>query len=227
MTTPVLAFLQNTTMGLLDPVYRAVEGTIAGAGAVAGNTVGGVGAAISSTGRNIGDAVAGTANYYGDYAKDVGNYVKDSTKASGARTGTAVNPLGLTRDAKASREYGINTSSYPYKKSTGDAKKAIGAPPARKQITAGAPSAAPKSAAKGTQGKGATTASKPSTPASKGVMGAAKSTGGTVTGAKKPTGTVTGAAKNPTGTVTGAKPTGTVNGAKGGPAKKVTGAAKK
>ena len=208
MTTPVLAFLQNTTMGLLDPVYRAVEGTIAGAGAVAGNTVAGVGTAISSTGRNIGDAVAGTANYYGDYAKDVGNYVKDSTKASGARTGTAVNPLGLTRDSKASREYGINTLSYPYKKSTGDAKKAIGAPPARKQITAGPPSAAPRTAAKGTQGKGAATASKPSTPAPKGVTGAAK----------KPTGTVTGAAKKPTGTVTGAK---------SGPAKKVTGVAKK
>ena len=223
MTTPVLAFLQTTTMGLLDPVYKAVENTIAGAGAVAGNTVSGVGDAISATGRNIGDSIAGTANYYGDYARDAGNYVKDSTKASGTRTGTAANPLGLARNSQASRQYGLNTLSYPYKKS--EPQKAIGAPPARKQITAGPPSAAPRTATKGTQGRGATTASKLSTPA-KGITDAAKSTGGTVTGAKKPTGTVTGAAKKPTGTVTGApkpKPTGTVTGAP----KKATGKAKK
>lgn len=86
-------------MGLLDPVYNAVNNTIkgalAGGGAVAGDTVTGIGSTISSTGRGIGDSVSGIARGWGDYAKDTGNYVKDYTKAPGQRSSTAANPLGL------------------------------------------------------------------------------------------------------------------------------------
>lgn len=86
-------------MGLLDPVYNAVnntvKGALAGGGAVAGDTISGIGSTISTTGRGIGDSVAGVARGWGDYAKDTGNYVKDYTKAPGQRSSTAANPLGL------------------------------------------------------------------------------------------------------------------------------------
>ncbi len=122
-------------MGLLDPVYNAVnntvKGAIAGGGAVAGDTVAGVGSTIASTGRGIGDSVTGFTRGWGDYAKDTGNYVKDYTKAPGQRAATAANPLGLG---------GAQSRAVPYqmpapKKPT---TSAPAKPAASKQVSAAA-----------------------------------------------------------------------------------------
>ncbi len=116
-------------MGLLEPVYDAINnilnGTIAGGGAVAGDTIAGVGSIITATGEDIGDRVAGTARNWGDYAKDTGNHVKDYTKAPGPRASTAANPLGLGGNGKTMR--------IPYPLT--DPNMGQRAPAARKQVT--------------------------------------------------------------------------------------------
>lgn len=237
--------------GLLDPVYRAVDTTIASVGSVAGETVSSVGNGISATGRSVGDSITGTTSGWGNYVKDTGNFVKDSSKASGTRSGTANNPLGLARSQTASLSYGMNagstyrsTPAATASSALGSAKKAVtGAGPkpsitaaqARKQITGSATPSAVLAKTKGsTQAKGSGV--KKPTPApstAKGVTGAPKSTGASKpTPAKsavsKPVGTskVTGAPKTSTAAPKTSTPKPKTSTTPNGGAKGVTGAAK-
>ena len=182
-------------MGFFDPVWTAVDGVVAGAGAAVAGGISGLGEGISSAGKSAGDSVAGMANGYADYVHNSANYVRDATGAEGVRKGTAANPLGLTSDKASARSYGAAKNLPPAQqkalqqrkeidKKTAGAAKGTAAQSAQKNTAAntGAKRVPPASAA---GAKKSLPAPKPAAAAPKKPAAGGKkpgSTGGSVTG---------------------------------------------
>jgi len=149
------------TQWIMSTIHNAIAPTISGAvqtaGSFAGDAVNGVGSSINGVGEGINQSI----RRYGDGTKDYGNAIKDWTKAPGARSATASNPLGLS-DSAAGGKSAINRPMYrPI--APAPQQKALPAPKAQKALPAPAvkpATAASRKPATGTAGKSAAAATK-------------------------------------------------------------------
>ncbi|KAF2186955.1 hypothetical protein K469DRAFT_725594 [Zopfia rhizophila CBS 207.26] len=77
------------------------------AAACVGNFAGGIATAIGNgvagAGRGAGTSITNTSRGWGDAVRDYGNSIKDVAGASGARSGTAKNPLGMASSRSGAR----------------------------------------------------------------------------------------------------------------------------
>ena len=101
-------------MNFVQPyINSAVTAATAAAGGLAGGVVDGVGNGISTAGRTVGDSIAGAAQGWGTGICEYGNSIKDYTKATGPRSQTAGNPLGLQREGNRLEKPSFNRPSKP------------------------------------------------------------------------------------------------------------------
>ncbi|MCJ1390827.1 hypothetical protein MMC18_003688 [Xylographa bjoerkii] len=74
-------------------ITRTINNGKAAAGDAAGSFIQSVGTGVNEVGGNI----SKSTRQMGNSTQDYGNSVKDKTKATGGRSQTAQNPLGLSR----------------------------------------------------------------------------------------------------------------------------------
>ncbi|KAF2204634.1 hypothetical protein GQ43DRAFT_460618 [Delitschia confertaspora ATCC 74209] len=182
-------------------LQRTTNAAAAGVGSFAGGIVTAVGNGIAGAGRGAGASVTTSSRHLADGVREYGNYIKDTTGASGARSSTATNPLGLSSTKQGARLQAGHTYSAP-SNPLGLSGPKQGA---RKQITAKpsgrSPYGGPKSAYSGprsTYGSAKSTYGAPRSTygGAKSTYGGAKSTYG---GAKSTYGGRPTSASNPLG----------------------------
>lgn len=86
---------KNTAKTGLIPRY--INNAVGAAGNFAGGTVDAAGKGITGAGGSVGQGISNTTRGWGNGVSDYANGVKDITGATGKRSSTAGNPLGLTR----------------------------------------------------------------------------------------------------------------------------------
>jgi len=117
-------------------ISRSIQGWVANIGSAVGGGANAVGNSVSNAGQGIGDSVTNATRGWADevrrwvssrlpYRQDLtasdsyGNAIKDATGATGTRTVTGSNPLGLggqmgnQRAGKEQRNAGGGTASNP------------------------------------------------------------------------------------------------------------------
>ncbi|KAA6414397.1 MAG: hypothetical protein FRX48_01146 [Lasallia pustulata] len=86
---------KNTAQTGLIPRY--INNAVGAAGNMAGGAVDAVGKGITGAGGNVGKGISNTTRGWGNGVSDYANGVRDVTGATGQRSATNNNPLGLTR----------------------------------------------------------------------------------------------------------------------------------